>query len=484
MRITPLDIRKQEFRKTMRGLDADEVYAFLTTVADEYEAVLSDNKKLREMIVNLEDRLREFKDIEKNLRNTLLTAERITAEAKENARKEAALILREAQIDADRSSESIRVHTQQLRREIFELKKHKDNYITRLRTLVESHQRVIDGFEDDFANVDKEIDEIGKMVEKDVGAAEAGPRMNRDKITEDFAHKPKGKVTWDEEKKREDMPLPVMPKPETLSEDIPEADLRPRQPAVEESETVEQPDLGLEQPSAQAEVKYARETGPAETENSESDQFSVTGEEAEEERTESDMSAIRRDLTDTIMGKSLSSGAKTSGTDRIEGKNEQVAGGQPAAQIRKEQPETQPDEVDQEEVQHEDDWKSYKVEDEKEDWSSYEVSESESPKAVREAPARKDRREDEVENALSGLTEMGPARVDSRADNRAGVEPEVMMRSKDVEPKMQNPQQQAAPEARPADGRQDHESGEEDEGSAWSMEELRKNLSNITNNEE
>ena len=74
MRITPLDIRKQEFRKTMRGLDADEVYAFLTTVADEYEAVLSDNKKLREMIVNLEDRLREFKDYEKNLRNTLLTA--------------------------------------------------------------------------------------------------------------------------------------------------------------------------------------------------------------------------------------------------------------------------------------------------------------------------------------------------------------------------------------------------------------------------
>jgi len=35
MRITPLDIRKQEFRKSMRGLDGDEVYAFLTTVAEE-----------------------------------------------------------------------------------------------------------------------------------------------------------------------------------------------------------------------------------------------------------------------------------------------------------------------------------------------------------------------------------------------------------------------------------------------------------------
>ena len=51
MRITPLDVRKQEFRKAVRGLDADEVQAFLATVADEYEFVLTDNKKLREKVI-------------------------------------------------------------------------------------------------------------------------------------------------------------------------------------------------------------------------------------------------------------------------------------------------------------------------------------------------------------------------------------------------------------------------------------------------
>ncbi len=122
MRITPLDIRKQEFRKTMRGLDSDEVYAFLGTVADEYEAVLSDNKRLREHIVQLEERLKEFKSMETNLRNTLMTAEKITVEAKENARKEADLIVRGAEVEASQSSEAIRAHTQQLRREILELK--------------------------------------------------------------------------------------------------------------------------------------------------------------------------------------------------------------------------------------------------------------------------------------------------------------------------------------------------------------------------
>ncbi len=296
MRITPLDIRKQEFRKTMRGLDSDEVYAFLTTVADEYEAVLSDNKKLREMIVNLEDRLKEFKDIEKNLRNTLLTAERITAEAKENARKEAGLILREAQIDADKASESIRGHTQQLRREIFELKKHKDNYITRLRTLVESHQRVIDGFEDDFAGVDKEIDEIGKMVEKDVGSTEAGTRMNRGRITEDFAHKPKGKVTWEEEKKREDMPQPVVPRPEQRVEDPPEASVQPQHPVSEEkNEIVEQPGLGLDQNSSGNIAKTDEEATRAEFQDADTDRVAVSDEEVTEVDNNSYMSEIRRD---------------------------------------------------------------------------------------------------------------------------------------------------------------------------------------------
>ena len=46
MRITPLDVRKQDFRKAVRGFDCDEVRAFLTTLADEYEAVLVDNKQI------------------------------------------------------------------------------------------------------------------------------------------------------------------------------------------------------------------------------------------------------------------------------------------------------------------------------------------------------------------------------------------------------------------------------------------------------
>jgi cell division initiation protein len=196
MRVTPLDIRKQEFRKGMRGLDSDEVYAFLNTVADEYEAVLSDNKNLREKLVALEPHLNEYRSIETNLRNTLVTAEKLTQEAKENAKREAALLIREAEMEAEKASETIRAHTSQLRREILELKKNKDNYVTRLKTLIDGHRKMLEGFEEDFAGVDQAIEKIGQQVEEDVRKGPAPPRMSREKITEEFAHEPKDKVTW------------------------------------------------------------------------------------------------------------------------------------------------------------------------------------------------------------------------------------------------------------------------------------------------
>ena len=213
MRVTPLDIRKQEFRKAMRGLDGDEVYAFLNTVADEYEAVLSDNKNLREKIVEFESRLNEYRAMETNLRNTLVTAEKLMQEAKENARRESALIIREAEMEAEKASEGIRAHTSQLRREIFELKKNKDNYITRLKTLLDSHRKMLEGFEEDFAGVDQAIEKIGQQVEEDARKGGQPTRMSREKITQEFGHEAKDKVTWGDERRKEDERRPVTPRP-------------------------------------------------------------------------------------------------------------------------------------------------------------------------------------------------------------------------------------------------------------------------------
>jgi cell division initiation protein len=155
MRITPLDVRKQEFRKAMRGLDADEVYAFLSTVADEYEAVLNDNKALRERLLELDDKVQEYRSIERTLRDTLLTAERVTVEAKDNARREAVLIVKEAQLEAQKSLRDITSEGARLRQEVQRLRSQRDGYLAKMRVVAESHVKFIESAGRDFQAEDR-----------------------------------------------------------------------------------------------------------------------------------------------------------------------------------------------------------------------------------------------------------------------------------------------------------------------------------------
>ncbi len=154
MRITPLDIRKQEFRKTMRGLDAEEVYAFLSTVGDEYEAILNDNKALRERVLELDDKVQEYRTLERTLRDTLITAERVTVEAKDNARREANLIIKEAQLEAERALRDIKSEAMKLRQEVSQLRSQRESYLGRMKVIAESLLKFIEGAEVDFYEED------------------------------------------------------------------------------------------------------------------------------------------------------------------------------------------------------------------------------------------------------------------------------------------------------------------------------------------
>ena len=100
MKITPLDIRKQEFRKALRGFDKEEVMAFLEIVADEFERLNQENATLQEGASALESAIEEYRKMEKTLQETLLTAQATSEETRQNAKKEAELIVKEAQGEA------------------------------------------------------------------------------------------------------------------------------------------------------------------------------------------------------------------------------------------------------------------------------------------------------------------------------------------------------------------------------------------------
>ena len=157
MRITPLDVRKQEFRRSVRGFDCDEVRAFLATLADEYEIVLVDNKQIREKVMLQEEKIREYKAVERTLRDTLMTAEKLMQETRENANKEGELIVQEAKLKAKEILQECRLRTEELRREIEGLRKEKENYMGRFKSLAESQIQFIESHRTDFKDLDDRL---------------------------------------------------------------------------------------------------------------------------------------------------------------------------------------------------------------------------------------------------------------------------------------------------------------------------------------
>ena len=122
MRISPMDMRQQRFKTAMRGYDRTEVVAFLTEAADDYEHALREIDRLRGDLMRMEALLAEHRQRENNLRDTLLTAQRISDEMKEVAQNEAKLIVREAQGRADLLLQKAQARLEELDHDVNELK--------------------------------------------------------------------------------------------------------------------------------------------------------------------------------------------------------------------------------------------------------------------------------------------------------------------------------------------------------------------------
>lgn len=122
MKVTPLDLRQQRFQTVMRGYDRGEVQAFLLEAADDYENALRENDRLRQEVAKLDAVLSEHRGQERNLRNTLLSAQKMADEVKEQADKQAAIIIKEAEGRADLLLQKSQMRLDEVQREIDSLR--------------------------------------------------------------------------------------------------------------------------------------------------------------------------------------------------------------------------------------------------------------------------------------------------------------------------------------------------------------------------
>jgi cell division initiation protein len=145
MKLTPLDIQSQSFETGFRGYNRDEVRTYLNVVAEEMETLRSENERLKEEVRRQSSLLAEHHEREQILKNTLVAAQRTSEELKENAKKEAQMVLKEAELSADRLIETAQSRAHDVERDILELRQQKRrmfnsilNSVASVRNLVQS----------------------------------------------------------------------------------------------------------------------------------------------------------------------------------------------------------------------------------------------------------------------------------------------------------------------------------------------------------
>jgi len=144
MRITPLDIQQKQFPVKFRGFDEEEVDSFLELIREEMEELLRDNTSMREESKRLEKQLKEYKNIESTLKDTLIATQQMVEDYKNTAKKDAELIIKEAELKAEETIKNAQEKVIKIHEDITDLKGIRRHFKEEIRRLIESHIRMLD----------------------------------------------------------------------------------------------------------------------------------------------------------------------------------------------------------------------------------------------------------------------------------------------------------------------------------------------------
>ena len=136
--LTPLDVRRMDFKTVMRGYEREAVERFREQVADELERLTRVNADLDQKARGFHEQLRAFRERDKALNDALISAQQLRAESREQAEREAELVLREARADAERLLDAARAQVRTVEEELAALSRLRRGYLAQLRRLVES----------------------------------------------------------------------------------------------------------------------------------------------------------------------------------------------------------------------------------------------------------------------------------------------------------------------------------------------------------
>jgi len=137
--LTPLDVRRYDFGKALRGYNPERVEQFRDQVAEELERLTRQAQDLENKAKGFHEQLRAFRERDKALNDALVSAQQLRSEIRESSEREAALIVREARTEAEREIDGARNEIRKLEAHLAELDRARRNHLAQVRVIVERH---------------------------------------------------------------------------------------------------------------------------------------------------------------------------------------------------------------------------------------------------------------------------------------------------------------------------------------------------------
>lgn len=171
MKLTPENIKSQEFSKSLRGYNTEEVEAYLEKLATEFEDSLNENEEIKEEIKNLSERVTEFIKMEKNMQDTLAKAKESSTRSLESSQEQSELVIKEAEIKASEIIKRAKESANEIRDAVITLREEKDLIISKLKAMVNSQVNLYEskvqraGYEQEKPKKQKAKDEFNVDVD-------------------------------------------------------------------------------------------------------------------------------------------------------------------------------------------------------------------------------------------------------------------------------------------------------------------------------
>jgi len=144
MIFTPDGIKKQEFNKSFRGFDKEEVHAFLEKLSTEFETLFNENEAIKKELEETKQKLEKFLQIESKIQQTVTEAEKKSNQIIEDAKNKAGEILRLADEKSTELLQKSREEADRLKSAVINLREEKEILITKLKTVIDYQAHLLE----------------------------------------------------------------------------------------------------------------------------------------------------------------------------------------------------------------------------------------------------------------------------------------------------------------------------------------------------